>query len=70
MTDTDNVSASHFSEMQGDAYNDEEIRELRRRAWIEQGIFIALCKDGELLPYERRSLLRIGHKLYGKAGAA
>ena len=70
MTDPGNTSAYHFSEMQGAAYNDEELKELRRRAWIEQGVFIASCKDGELLPYERRSLLRIGHKLYGKAGAA
>lgn len=71
MTDSDNSFASHFSEMQGQAnYNDEEIKELRRRAWVELGVLIASPKDKRLLSYQRRELIRIGHKLYGKAGAA
>jgi hypothetical protein len=60
---------SSLSGMQGTTpYDDEEITELRRRAWKEQGIVIISRDDKRLNPRDRKELVRIAEKVYRNGG--
>lgn len=69
MTPLEKPGPSSLSSMQGPApYDHEEIAELRRRAWTEQGLLIASPSDRRLGEHERHLLIRIAEALYGKPG--
>ena len=51
-------------------YNHDEIAELRRKAWKEQGLLIVSPVAPQLEPDETEFLTIIAEKLYGKEGDA
>lgn len=67
MTTDDNRIHISPASMQGPApYDHEEIADLRRKAWTEQGLLIVSPSDKRLNELDRRRLVRIAEGLYGK----
>lgn len=67
MSNIDETLLFSLASMQGPPpYDHEEIAELRRRAWTEQGLLIASPSDSRLSDPDRLRLIRIAESLYGK----
>lgn len=49
-------------------FNEEEINQLRSKAWEEQGILIVSLSDNRLNEAEKKLLCQLGERFFGKGG--
>jgi len=67
----DNRYQNAFAPWQGNSpLSEQELDELRKRAWLEQGILIVSASDKRLRSFEKAGLCRIGARLYCDDSAA